>query len=241
MIVKPWEKQKGEQGKAYGAFQAYLELGYSRDLPAVSQNTGVDEQTLKRWYTQYKWKTRVEAWDGFVQEAHRKALIPALNKSSEEWANRRVAISEEEFQLAEKLKQKALDMLSMPLHEQIVQEIDKVTGRPVTIIVKPVKWTLRDAITAAQIFSELSRRSAGMSLNKSEVTMTISTDEEKLDKARLALDKLREEMAATLRDEELMETLRQLPHWIASDFGVKVTDLITDGGPSEQKSEEPSA
>jgi hypothetical protein len=78
-VVKPWERQPGESGRAFAAFVAYRETGDSRSYTGVAQKLNKSRTLVARWGARWRWQDRLSAWERNLeyerQVAHRKAII----------------------------------------------------------------------------------------------------------------------------------------------------------------------
>lgn len=65
----PWERQKGESGKAYEAFVIYRDLKPAdRNLIAVSKTLHKSLPLLYKWKSTWEWDNRVLRFDAYVQQ-----------------------------------------------------------------------------------------------------------------------------------------------------------------------------
>jgi hypothetical protein len=78
-VVKPWERQPGESGRAFAAFVTYRDTGDSRSYTEVAQKLNKSRTLVARWGTRWRWQNRLSAWERNLeyerQIAHRKAII----------------------------------------------------------------------------------------------------------------------------------------------------------------------
>jgi hypothetical protein len=83
--MSKWERQDRESIKAYKAFCVYRDLGYNRSLQEamneLRQNRGKtpvnvrqknDPRLLERWSSKYRWVSRAEAYDEYLEGMERK-------------------------------------------------------------------------------------------------------------------------------------------------------------------------
>lgn len=65
-VIQPWERQPGEPDEAWLAFRAY------RDSPPharrVSRTIAVQALTLGKWFREWNWRQRVDAYDAVTDE-----------------------------------------------------------------------------------------------------------------------------------------------------------------------------
>lgn len=97
---KPWERQKGESGKAYEAFAAYRDMGPERSITKVSQSLNKTRALIGRWSSQWNWTERARAYDNELEkEARAKAVKD------------RKAMTDRHIGIAMQLQKKALEAL----------------------------------------------------------------------------------------------------------------------------------
>jgi len=239
-VAKSWERRTGEGAVAFSGFQTYIYMGPERTIAAVAAQVGVKESTVRQWSAKFDWVERSKDWDGFLAEIQQKKAQKILEEDAVKWARRRVDLREQEFTLAEKLMERANDILKMPLTQEIIKgtkkvmvEVDgeehEVEVDTVTII-QPVKVTFRDAATMAEIASKMLRLSAEMETSRSKVDVTVTSDAERLEKAKKALEVIRDQMFAALRSERPhltpQEIMQELVEWVADDWHVQPELLL---------------
>lgn len=157
-----------EPAGAYRALVDYIALGQSRSFDALAEQYRSDHSThpptrrrntLATWSVAYDWQARIAAYD-----EHLAAAELAANEA--QWAARREQIREESWQLAQQLRQRAIELLNHPTTEQISQvATQEIDGRPVevtTIVIKPSRWAQRDIPAIAETYTKLARLAAGM-------------------------------------------------------------------------------
>lgn len=171
-----------EPSDAHTALCWYAGLGPGRSLEMLAEHCRSAAEspptrrlrTLCTWSSKWGWVDRVTAYDEQL-----RAEELAANES--QWAARREQIREESWQLAQRLRDRALELLSHPTTEQIrqvaTQEID---GRPVevtTIVIKPSKWAQRDIPAIAETYTKLARLAAGMDTDQIRVIEGLDPDD----------------------------------------------------------------
>lgn len=62
----PWQRTKGESGKAYEAFLVYRDMGATRSLAGVAASLGKSGSLIRRWKLQWRWEVRARAWDDYL-------------------------------------------------------------------------------------------------------------------------------------------------------------------------------
>jgi len=165
--MMPWLKMNGEPNIWYERFSIFRRMGHTRSIIGALNKElatkgeekqgsipGAWSKASKRW----KWKERAEAWDD-----HQRAVDEAR------WLKRRDELKQKEWELSEKLIDKAQQMLQFPL-AATTREDKTVDGKVTsTTVVKPTRWTMADAARILKTASELARMSADMPTNRSEV------------------------------------------------------------------------
>jgi hypothetical protein len=69
--VQPWERARGESGKAYAAFRRFRDLGPARSLVGA-------RKIERRWSYTWRWAERAEAWDDELWRRYDAQLLEAL-------------------------------------------------------------------------------------------------------------------------------------------------------------------
>lgn len=152
-----------EPDKANLALHDYEALGPDRTLEALTalyraSATPIPTRhiaTLKNWSTRYAWVDRVAAVQELRLAAERKARDAV-------WAQRREQIRDDSWELAQRLRQRALELLDHPTVEETSTETNTAEGKTITIVIKPSRWAQRDIPAIAETFDKLARLSAGM-------------------------------------------------------------------------------
>jgi hypothetical protein len=112
--LEPWERKRGESGKAFEAFCAYRDMGPSRNQAAVGRQLSKARSLVSRWASKWDWTERCRAWDS--EEALRKAK-EAL-KEREETDRRHLALARAlQGKLAQRLQ--SLDASEMSVGDLI--------------------------------------------------------------------------------------------------------------------------
>jgi hypothetical protein len=124
---------------------AYRKYKNSTDRNMTANGTWND------WREKFKWIERVKEYDRYMSRASEVAKQKALDKEAEEWANRRRAQREEEWELSQELLKKARAMLAFPITQKTIQEDGK------TVTIAPAKWTMSDVPKVVDIATKLSR------------------------------------------------------------------------------------
>jgi hypothetical protein len=61
--LDPWDRQNGEQEKAYGYFVRYRDLGRARTVAKVADGVNKSRDYLHKLATERAWVRRAQAWD----------------------------------------------------------------------------------------------------------------------------------------------------------------------------------
>lgn len=159
----PLARAKSESRRAVRGLVDYAFMGGSRGLrPLLKRWSDADQtedpptkrwSTLRTWSIRYGWVKRVERWEE----------IQAENKAAT-WKERQDALREQEWDMHDKLRDRAEEMLKYPISRQTVVKEKKLPDGTLmqTIIIEPVAWTQGDAHRIAKTSSDLGRRAAGL-------------------------------------------------------------------------------
>ena len=69
-----WQRQPGESGKAYAAFEYYLEMGDERSIVKVAEKCRKNTSLMYRWSSLYNWKERAQEYDNFIVSGKAKKV-----------------------------------------------------------------------------------------------------------------------------------------------------------------------
>lgn len=75
----PWERQKGESGKAFEAFAIYRDMP-NRSCRKVAEQLGKSNGLIERWSRNHDWQKRIAAWDAEQDRIARQAQIDEIRK-----------------------------------------------------------------------------------------------------------------------------------------------------------------
>lgn len=153
-----WDKLRKETATEYQAFMDYCRMGPQRSIRKLAahyakQPIPLTKQTSMETYSKKnKWQERVLAWD-----ADQSEIV------NEKWLERRVAVREADWDVAEKLRKLALGILNeSPNFMRTRRKLVKgKNGEPDREIVT-VGLNLQQALQAVKLASELQRLSAEM-------------------------------------------------------------------------------
>lgn len=165
--TQPWDRWPEESTTDYARFCDYLLMGprrtvraaaiksYARECPDL---VGTELAPVHPYSSKYyalkrdlRWLDRAAAYDAELMRVRLQRYREAMTD-----------FREREFEAAEQLLRRAMEMLNFPLVEEYEEEVVGEDGQ-VTVVrhVEPVRWNLRDAATLAEAASTLARRAAG--------------------------------------------------------------------------------
>ncbi len=106
----------GESGRAFAAFQMYLELGARRRYLTVAHKTGAGLRTVQRWAIQYSWSERLKTHTAHLagQTAHMEAevqraeLLDAASRAKM-FRDRQYALADAILEVAERYLEEVAD------------------------------------------------------------------------------------------------------------------------------------
>jgi hypothetical protein len=144
----PWDRQLGESDKAFDAFTCYLDLGPTRSMRAVSDQTGQTLDAINKLSSRHRWRSRSAALQQHLIEVRRnQAKIEAETEktnAAKSWKDRTSDFREREFQAVQKLLATA---------QQVLDQIQ---------FQDPDKMNFSDACRAFNIASKIGRLTLGM-------------------------------------------------------------------------------
>lgn len=181
--LKPWERQvdKGESPDSYQLFWVFVELGLKRTLQGVAEESGLSLGHIGKLSMDFKWAPRARAFDKHLLDIQLKVIESKTKSEAVLWAERETEYRHESYNLAVKLKAKALQMLEAPLYEQVVDTFTDVVGEggkiiqvPTKIIQRPVKWSFKDMVAMGDFADKLERHALGLPSTRIAVDTTTS-------------------------------------------------------------------
>jgi hypothetical protein len=101
--VEPWQRQQGESGKAFAAFQMYRDMGADRSLARVGQQSGKHVSLLERWSVRWRWFDRAAAWDLHIDTERWQANEREAREMGERHARAAVAMQARALQRLQSL------------------------------------------------------------------------------------------------------------------------------------------
>jgi hypothetical protein len=142
---RPWDRESGENEEAWAAFLAYRDMGPSRTLEGVGKLLDKSWRLCGRWSSRWKWIARCEAWDSHLQRERDKVAA----REAAKWERRRQAELERVWDVSDLAEAKLRQMLAFPLATTRTRRDGK------TVIVRPVRWAMRDAIAGLKLIAEM--------------------------------------------------------------------------------------
>lgn len=76
---EPWERQKGESGKAFEAFAVYRDMP-QRSIREVARKLNKSRTIIGRWSSTHEWQKRIAAWDAEQDRIARQAQMDEIRK-----------------------------------------------------------------------------------------------------------------------------------------------------------------
>lgn len=172
LLTKVCPQLAGESAKAYRAFgdTAFSGLSVRRLLARYQEVTDLIQQsydaviehpptvklnTLKDWSRKFGWQQRLKEWRPIHEAYKRKQWSDREQAILQRWNESRTKFLDG----ADKLLEKADEMLKLPLVEKIIKRkvVAEFVGQEIDqqIVISPVKWKLRDALLFYKIALEL--------------------------------------------------------------------------------------
>lgn len=174
----PLARMSGESLPAHQALLDYERLGHERtierlltkyrDVPGGAAPPPTRRKsTLAGWSAKHHWLARVAA-------AHDVRTTRERARNEARWLERREKVREESWELAQKLRARASELLQFPIAEITTEQARRESEDGRTLItyntvVKPARWSARDIATFAKTFEEMARLAAGMDTEQQRV------------------------------------------------------------------------
>lgn len=159
-----WERQPGEPAAAYSSFIVYRDLGsLNRTYAKVKDLKGFkSEAQVEAWASQLRWVERCNAWDAYLRTIVQGEQEKGIRAMAISWETRAARLKEEEWELAELMRSRMMEMLQMPLTRETI-ETGEHEGQAVIIkIIEPTGWGYRDIAAVAREASKIGRLAAEM-------------------------------------------------------------------------------
>lgn len=157
------ERLKNESAKAYEAFKAYAKMGpEKRTLESVARGLHKSKTIVARWSMRHGWKERIALWDNQLDHRQQSAEEKAADAVALQLARRRASVQDSAWDLFEKLKQKANEMLQFPVGRR-----ESKDGKTV---IHPAKWNFADLARLATVADTLGRLATGLATSRQELS-----------------------------------------------------------------------
>lgn len=194
METELWKRQLWDTDLSFRVFNIWLEMDKPRDLdaawrahlgPTASPHTRAPEYIRRHYrgltqdqqagvYPAIGWEERARGYD--IAEQRREMLL---------WEERRNVIRRKEWEAAEALLSRAMEMLEWPIYEETYDQHEELDedGRVITVyqtIRKPARWAIRDIQAMVKVASEVARVSAEMSQGKFQFELSVTLSPEAL-------------------------------------------------------------
>lgn len=180
--------------RANAALNDYAALGAGRSLEKLVQSwagSGPTRHlaTVKEWSSKYSWQERIARY-------HELLIARQREETERRWVARREEERERAWGFANKLIERAEQMLSFPL--ATVEKVSNTRREGTNIIVEertiiqPVRWSQRDIAQFAETASKMARLAAGMETERAALDIDMdllsltAEDLEKLSPEELA-------------------------------------------------------
>ena len=179
-----WEKQPHETAKSYQVFCRYRDMGSDRSLEKARLSLGKNSGYLRHlheWSSKYKWVSRANAYDDYLEQKTRLEWEASLTR-------KRIEHMEAEYEHANLLRQKGLEMFEYLSDKPLTQISTKKHDRSENgQIVESVETVFKptDIITGIRHnfmeHSRLGRRALRMPLDSSKLELEIEVPEQQLE------------------------------------------------------------
>ena len=97
-----FEQLPNESAKAFAAFSLYLNLGSERSVAVVAGKLKKSTALLSRWSAKFDWPARLQAHAEYMAVVERQAVEVMARAKAVDWAKRREALLETEWEMHEK-------------------------------------------------------------------------------------------------------------------------------------------
>jgi hypothetical protein len=152
----PTTRLPNESPPAYEAWLTFLQLGDERTTEAVAKRLSKSEQIIRRWSARHKWQQRLITWHHEEAQRQTDAKAKAALESARLVEKRRQQVADRAWDMAQKLFEKAQQMLAYPLSQQ-----EKKDGEN-TYIINPAGWSFGTASKIIETSDALARLALGM-------------------------------------------------------------------------------
>lgn len=171
-MANKWDKLQDESDKAYEAFLEYIKMPLGeRSQDAVAKKLSKSKPLITRWAAKYDWKDRASAFDTTKGQTVVEARIKEESKWEQRKAKLKIEHREKELLAADKMRQKAFDILdTLP----IAKRTHKDDGTGVVTVINPASSTeYQAAVRMIAAASEIERAVLGLDI-KDEGTISVS-------------------------------------------------------------------
>src|SRR5687768_1958010 len=110
-MAQSWDRIPGETPKAFACLVEYLRLGPNRSLEKAAELSGKQPRTLRKWSVRYGWVRRAAEYDAFVLGQEREMALVLTREKAVVWAKRQERLKEAEWEIAERLIERARELL----------------------------------------------------------------------------------------------------------------------------------
>ncbi|MGE0131924.1 MAG: hypothetical protein AB7U82_27890 [Blastocatellales bacterium] len=153
-MAETWLRQPHESARAFKAFESYRDAGAERSLQSVAVQIGRTSRTVERYSAAHNWVDRAKDFDLYQQNRQQELFDNELRADAraeaEKWRQRRIEYREAAFVRAEKLLQRADEMMKFPL-----QQVERKGDNGETVIIKPYRWNANSIVHLNRLANEL--------------------------------------------------------------------------------------
>jgi hypothetical protein len=252
----------GETAKAWEGFCIYVELGPNRSIRRVAERLNKSETVVAEWSGKYDWVERATAVDEAVARARHEERVKAERTEERKRVHRLGKLNRSNYDIGRRLRHRALQMLDWPIDEVEKEETSITEDGQIlrqVVIRRPVKWTFRDMMVAAELSDKLMKLGLGVidsggrpvsGGGDTHLNLTVNVGaagqpvHKRIEAARVHLQTNllpeRERFVDRLASAEPERPRRELEayvdqkllEWTAEDFHIKVEQLLDgeDGG-----------
>jgi hypothetical protein len=173
---QPWLPGANEPVFHYYLFKYYLDQGPARTVERVQEEFKYALHKIKALAVEREWDRRCHQYETHMAELEFRGREVIATANAEEWERRRGHIRESAFHNAERLIDKAVEMLKFPLETVTESEIemegeDGQAQIVKTVVHTPARWNMRDAAALLKEANQLQRLAADMSTSNTAITI----------------------------------------------------------------------
>lgn len=174
--VDPWDRQPDETGPSYDGFLTYRDLGITRSLAKVAQESGKHRSLIERWSSRHHWPLRAAAWDREQDRAYQLALIQERKKAAKR--NARIA--------AAALQKAANGIVALSPHTMSASDIARLLAAASNL----------ERLALGEPTANVQVAGPGGGPVKVETDMTLLTDEERVERMKQLRDEIDRRLGA---------------------------------------------